>query len=128
LIDGPQSEWRTKELEHEADIFCFGRCVGGDCRFGLYCVDLRAGRRKCRADLRRATSALSALALCAQEGNHMNQTTIIAKKLPNGAFSRNPEAREIRELAYFKHRTLASEDFRQSIAQFGAIERRSSRH
>ena len=49
----------------------------------------------------------------------MNQTTNIAKRLPNGAFSRNPEAREIHELAYFKHRTGASEDaIRQTIGEF----------
>jgi Protein of unknown function (DUF3606) len=47
----------------------------------------------------------------------MEQTMNIAK---NGVLSRNPEAREIHELAYFKHRTGASEDaIRQAIKEFG---------
>jgi hypothetical protein len=51
---------------------------------------------------------------------HMEQTMNIAKSARSGALSRNPEAREIHELAYFKHRTGASENaIRQAIEEFG---------
>ena len=50
---------------------------------------------------------------------HMEQIMNIAKSARSGALSRNPEAREIHELAYFKHRTGASEDAREAIEEFG---------
>ena len=50
----------------------------------------------------------------------MERTMNMTKGARSGALSRNPKARAIHELAYFKHRTGASEDaIRRAIEELG---------